>query len=315
MITDTMMSKNFISLVLGLDCNCQCSYCYQNILKEKCHKVLGKKDLDRVIQYIMGRYKENTNTALTLFGGEPLLYLDDIKYILSSLDGTQGMFKRIFTNAYLLTEEIVDLLNKYHVHVIISNDGEDSERVRGYNILKDKKIVRLIQSLDSYAISSVVYSGNEDVFKTNRYFIKYLPNLKSNMFTPMQVYTDTEKYVDDFDFDMYRDSMIKSYRAGYQCLSIFGGYRRGFATFTDGSIMNLNTNTLVGKIDKDGIRHDFDVERELRKKSGCLFEECEWYKSKFCCGKVYQIEDNVFCRKVAKVHKEIFDEIQGSVQK
>ena len=272
MITDTMMKKNFISLVLGLDCNCQCSYCYQNILKEKCSKVLGKKDLDRVIKYILGRYKENTNTALTLFGGEPLLYLNDIKYVLSSLKGVPKMFKRIFTNAYLLTEDIVDLLNTYHVHVIISNDGEDSERVRGYNILKDKNIVRMIQHLDSYAISSVVYSGNEDVFKTNRYFRKYLHNLKSNMFTPMQVYTDTEKYIEDFDFDAYRDSMVKSYRAGYQCTSTFGGYRRGFATFTDGSIMNLNTNTLVGKIDKDGVRHDFNVDTELRKKSGCSVE-------------------------------------------
>ncbi len=306
-VTDSIQ-YSYISLVLGLDCNCHCSYCYQDIIKEKSSKLLRKKDLNRIVKYIRKQYKKNPYTAITFFGGEPLLYMDDIQYLLVQLSDTP-LYKRIFTNGFLLNQDIVNLFNKNHVAVFISNDGPDSYNTRGYDILRDYKKVRLLNQIQDLTTSSVVYAGNEDIMAPLMYFKRYLLHNTESIFTPMQVYQKTQKYTKEFNWDLYKSSVLESYKKGYQVNYIFNGYRSGFATFIDGSIINLNTNTLVGQIDENGDRIDFDVADELREKSGCLFEQCPWFKTPFCAYKVYQIEDNTFCRKVAEVHKEIYNAI------
>ncbi|MDD7392472.1 MAG: radical SAM protein [Fusobacterium gastrosuis] len=69
-------------LILGYKCNMRCNYCYQI----KSHS--NKKDMSyKIIDKFIERFNKLDGTHnINFFGGEPLLYVDEIKYIMDRID-------------------------------------------------------------------------------------------------------------------------------------------------------------------------------------------------------------------------------------
>lgn len=102
---------------LGVKCNIQCQYCYQNPQRDA-GNVAHQYDLE-----LMKARVEEEGGGFTLFGGEPLLVkIDDLENLWAwGLEkyGSNG----IQTNGTLINESHIALFRKYRVHVGISVDG------------------------------------------------------------------------------------------------------------------------------------------------------------------------------------------------
>ena len=124
-----------IFIMLGHECNLNCKYCIQhNMVNEQLSHEIDTNVFD-YIHKIISNQKEKSK--LTFFGGEPLIFFEDIKKYVNE-------FKRkirynIITNGKLLNEEYVNYFNKNLFSVGISYDGDNSDITRGYNVLKEKE--------------------------------------------------------------------------------------------------------------------------------------------------------------------------------
>jgi len=92
-------------LMLTDRCNLNCDFCYQ---KTKGTEDSCEKTLDKAIEFINKNSVENAE--IMLWGGEPLLRFDLIKYMVEKYP---HLNLRFATNGHLLTPEIVEFLRKH----------------------------------------------------------------------------------------------------------------------------------------------------------------------------------------------------------
>jgi len=104
---------------LGVKCNIQCQYCYQNPQKDA-GNVLHRYDLGKIKQTI-----SRLDQPFTLFGGEILLVpIEDLEDLWAF--GLEKFHKNsIQTNGTLITDTHIELFKRYEVDVGISLDGPD----------------------------------------------------------------------------------------------------------------------------------------------------------------------------------------------
>lgn len=101
-------------VVLNLDCNLGCKYCYEGSRKGK-HYMSGKIAADFIAFVKAGVLKDMQGINITFYGGEPLLSLDTIAYIsksmrkISKAKDLEFSFSFI-TNGTLLTPQLVKKL-------------------------------------------------------------------------------------------------------------------------------------------------------------------------------------------------------------
>jgi uncharacterized protein len=99
-----------VSVILGLDCNFACTYCYEGSMKGK--HAMADDTADQFIAYIKSRFTpDKKKLILDFYGGEPLLYTKRIKYIARQLkpyvEERGGIFRfSLVTNGSLLTKKI-----------------------------------------------------------------------------------------------------------------------------------------------------------------------------------------------------------------
>ena len=103
-------------------CNLGCSYCYEEPDRE-----VSDVDSDYDIDAIMSQLKEwkekHPNESPGMHGGEPLLMnMEDLEKVFSFAHEHWGS-SHIQTNGTLMTEEHVEMFDKYDVHVGVSKDG------------------------------------------------------------------------------------------------------------------------------------------------------------------------------------------------
>ncbi len=103
-----------VAVVLGMQCNFDCGYCYEGTLKGK--KAMDDETADRLIAFIKERFSGTKDRIhLDFYGGEPLLYVERIKYLATRLKkfaakkGAAFDFN-IVTNGSLLTPKVVKQL-------------------------------------------------------------------------------------------------------------------------------------------------------------------------------------------------------------
>src|ERR1022692_4959081 len=102
---------------LGVRCNIQCQYCYQNPQRDA-GNFADEYDIDRMKSAI-----EAEGGPFAMFGGEPLLVnLKDLEE-LWSWGFTRFGHNAMQTNGTLITDEHVRLFRNYNVNVGISLDG------------------------------------------------------------------------------------------------------------------------------------------------------------------------------------------------
>lgn len=144
-----------IFIMLGSACNLNCKYCMQHDIREA---QVESKDSSKVVRFILDRAEEQeTPIDVRFYGGEPLLYFETIKDIISKL-GNKVQYS-IITNGKLLDREKVDFFNRIEMHVGVSWDGIVSKDTRGYNVIKEnvEMVLRIKRLSISGVLSGLVY--------------------------------------------------------------------------------------------------------------------------------------------------------------
>lgn len=119
-------------------CNLRCKYCFADEGEYNGHK--GKMSLEtakKAIDYVVKISGPRKNIEIDLFGGEPTMMMDTIKEIIAYARENEAKWnKRIrftmTTNATLLTDEMMDYMDKELENIILSIDGrkEVNDKVR-----------------------------------------------------------------------------------------------------------------------------------------------------------------------------------------
>ena len=102
---------------LGVNCNIQCQYCYQNPQRDA-GNLARRYDLDVIMKAV-----EEEGGPFALFGGEPLLLpLADLETLWKWGLARYGQ-NSVQTNGVLITDEHIRLFREYQVQVGLSLDG------------------------------------------------------------------------------------------------------------------------------------------------------------------------------------------------
>ena len=175
-----------ITLMLTQNCNLKCKYCYGGESGRFNSK--GVRMSFRVakaaIDFLLKGSQETENLQICFFGGEPLLNFKLIKKIFEYCDSIEKIHKKKFTytmttNATLLDEEKIKVLDSHKVSIMVSLDGEkdinDSNRVFVNGQGTYNSVIKSINLLKkhnySFVIRATQQTGSFDEFlKTIRFF-------------------------------------------------------------------------------------------------------------------------------------------------
>lgn len=98
-------------------CNLKCSYCYERHLNTE-YGSLSDETRDKIADYINARGDADT---VYLFGGEPLLYKDNVKYYCETVKANRFV---ITTNGTLLDEDFIKwCADRKNIIINMSHDG------------------------------------------------------------------------------------------------------------------------------------------------------------------------------------------------
>lgn len=129
-----------IFIMLGSLCNLSCTYCVQGKLKLD---NLPKEINPAIYPFIAEKARlAKEKLIITFYGGEPLLYMDKIKEIVSALSDCNIAFS-IVTNGKLLNDDVVEYLNAHDFQVGVSYDGKASAASRGYDVSTNESLPKL----------------------------------------------------------------------------------------------------------------------------------------------------------------------------
>lgn len=118
-----------------LNCNFKCWYCYESHVPSK----MSEDVIKRVKRLIDKLYAEGRNLTISFFGGEPMLYYDDIMMpILRYAHSKAKRYSREFnanmtSNGYLLNDERISELMLYNFtggQITLDGDREIHNSVR-----------------------------------------------------------------------------------------------------------------------------------------------------------------------------------------
>ena len=122
------------------DCNLRCKYCFADEGEYKgCRKPMSAEVGKKAIDYVLENSGSIKNIEVDLFGGEPLMVFDTIKEIVDYAKEKDKLYNKnirftMTTNATLLSDEIVDYIDKNMGNIILSIDGRkevnDNVRIR-----------------------------------------------------------------------------------------------------------------------------------------------------------------------------------------
>ncbi|GFH98030.1 radical SAM protein [uncultured Phocaeicola sp.] len=191
-------NKDFILTINPtLDCNFKCWYCYESHVKKSKIDPETLLKIKHLIYNVIATQKGIQHLQLNFFGGEPLLQyqivLEIIKYAENICETNKKDISVAFTtNGYLLNQERLDTLSKYHVNTMqITLDGDrrthdkirfSSQKLGSYdriienikNILRKKKIYITLRL--NYTSENIDCMGNivEDLLDLEDEEKKYL---------------------------------------------------------------------------------------------------------------------------------------------
>lgn len=138
-----------LCIVVGLRCNLHCSYCI-----ERGAKACDEEFSPAVFDYVSNLSPNGPTKVVCISGGEPLLYWERAKHLLTL--APSWLHKKIISNGTLLTEEIVDFLNKHNVELHLSHDGPRCNVSRGVDIFANPKLLDLVREVRNLSICYVI---------------------------------------------------------------------------------------------------------------------------------------------------------------
>lgn len=212
-----------IRLLMGTNCNMNCSYCSQvktNIAYtiNDCEKILPV--LDKIQEPI---------SVIEFWGGEPLVYFKYIQMLVrlirsnSKYDSTQFA---IITNGYLLTDKIVDFLIVHRFRIQISYDGKNQKNRSDVDYLafKVKQIKRLLNDPYMRANRCICFASvllqNTNLEELQNYFIELFGEPVILQPIPL-LYMREELLKNKFTNDQHRELLTKTFNTAIQDTNIF----------------------------------------------------------------------------------------------
>ena len=119
-------------------CNLRCKYCFADEGEYHGHGgVMSVETAKKAIEYVVKRSGPRKNIEIDLFGGEPTLIMDKLKEVIAFARENEKKWGKnirftMTTNATLLTDEMMDYMDKEMGNIFLSLDGrkEVNDKVR-----------------------------------------------------------------------------------------------------------------------------------------------------------------------------------------
>lgn len=213
-----LLIKNYINtifIMLGQHCNLSCKYCMQHDLIEH---VLPNKNINKQIIDFIKINSDNKKKPIDVrfYGGEPLLYFNDIVTLVNELKHLNVTFS-IITNGKLLNQKMINFFNNKNnkfTSIAISWDGPNSIKTRKYDVIKDKE--DLILKLNNLCISGVcsAYNYHNDFIQSIIPLATKYNKIHSNKilnFSIDEIADNCATFTDltNFDYDEVKNQMNK----------------------------------------------------------------------------------------------------------
>lgn len=267
-----------IALQLGFSCNMSCSYCLQSKApKRKFDETKAKQLVEKL------KNTDLTFARVEFWGGEPLVYLEEIKYILEHNTNLPSDGYVIITNGSLLTKDLVEYLTNHGVMITISHDAQ-GQSIRGKDPLDNPKVLEAIKWLmdndRTPCFNSVITKDNISTKERLEFFSKKLGIPKEQVIHSGEgPVTNTEK---DFVGEEYQQAILKDlyeegllYGYNLDTLSNFYNNINNKKTRLDSISCNITSDnykviSLDGKkLTCHNFLHNFEIQ-PTNTKEGCL---------------------------------------------
>ena len=148
-------------------CNLRCSYCYERHLNTD-HGSINPQIMHKVTEFVNRRGDAGT---VYLFGGEPLLYKDTVRFFCENLRARQFV---ITTNGTLLDEPFVKWCADRGVVINMSHDGADCSERGADRELLDANLKMLLKYQPDTLVQLVYTEDNLHQLYDNIMYIKNL---------------------------------------------------------------------------------------------------------------------------------------------
>jgi uncharacterized protein len=133
-----------LSINISNTCNMKCKYCYANFGAYGSEKSLMNMDLLKItLDKFYAAFDEIA--VLQVFGGEPFLNFKGFQYICEYVENRYNSGKIKYrtlittvTNGTVVTQRVIDLINKYHIYVTVSLDGPQEVQDENRDFLNDR---------------------------------------------------------------------------------------------------------------------------------------------------------------------------------
>ena len=203
MIANNAISEdniNRIYIMLGSACNFHCGYCLHCDMTKNDEKHIGEK-LEKYLWRLAKERTKKNKIHIMFWGGEPLLYYQQIKEIVKIYDDsfTYGIVR----NGSLLNQEIVDFINKNNIRYTLSHDGENTNKTRMIDIIP--KVKPFLDQIENLSIDATMSAFNMDYDKLIDYWNKILPDAVPNV-ELLRVTWDMPKELYQFDLGIYKQN-------------------------------------------------------------------------------------------------------------
>lgn len=195
-------------IMVSQTCNMACKYCYGGDSGSYNDRgLMSKERAKECFEYLLLNGKNRKFQKVVFFGGEPLLNIEVIKYIIELWEQWKTDYKEkevyfaLTTNGMLLTDEIVKYFKDKKVGITISVDGyreiHDYNRVMADGSPTFDKVMDSINLLRKHdmpiSIRSTITSGADidklyDFFETQNFDIHALAVVDYPMTNPQKEY-------------------------------------------------------------------------------------------------------------------------------
>ena len=118
-----------LCLHVAHDCNLGCKYCFAEEGEYHGRRAIMSYEVGRkALDFLIANSGNRRNLEVDFFGGEPLMNWEVVKQLVAYGRSKEKEFNKNFrftmtTNGMLMTDEVVDFLNKEMANVVLSIDG------------------------------------------------------------------------------------------------------------------------------------------------------------------------------------------------
>ncbi|MBU0729227.1 MAG: geopeptide radical SAM maturase [Proteobacteria bacterium] len=183
-----------VTIILGMECNFACTYCYEGSQKGKA--AISDETADRIIEFVKNRFTaDKLKLTLDFYCGEPLIYQSRIKYFASKLkpfvEARGGEFNfTLVTNGSLLTRKTAEELARYgltNAKITVDGPSDNHNKFRPFKNGAASFDIILNNISQSWDLVKITLGGN---FTRENYqdFPQLLDHLEGMAVGPKQLH-------------------------------------------------------------------------------------------------------------------------------